>query len=120
MTTTMTIISSQKYRDYEIVEAKKEMLEASNTEFVIIPVVNAHGKDFDDNDLYIIVDHHHTMTAAHELGIEIRFEEVEDTISYYQDIENDNMDGILEAHKMDSSYYYIDADCEDMIGSDVF
>lgn len=116
----MTIISSQRFRDNDIVTEKMEQIEADNAKYVVVPVVNAHGKDFDENDLYIVVDHHHLMTAAQKLGIEIRYEEVEDDLSYYQDIEDGNMDGILEAHKMDSTYYYVDADCEDMIGSDVF
>lgn len=116
----MTVISSQSYRDHDIVDIKKEQLKAANAEFVVVPVVSAHGKDYDGNDLFIVVDHHHLMTAAQELGIDIRYEEVDDELSYYQDIEDDNMDGILEAHKMDGVYYYIDAECEDLIGSDVF
>lgn len=111
----MTIISSQRFRDWNIIMEKMEELEASGTTSVSIPVVNAFS-----DDMYIVVDHHHLMTAARELGIEIRFEEVTDEISYYKDIEDHNTDGILEAHHMDAAYYYVDADCEEMIGADVF
>ena len=111
----MTIISSQRFRDWEKITEKMEQLESENAEFVTIPVVNAFM-----DDMFIVVDHHHLMNAANELGIEIRFEEVDDEMSYYKDIEEHNTDGILEAHRMDSTYYYVDADCEEMIGSDVF
>ncbi len=111
----MTIISSQRFRDWNIIMEKMEELEASGVTFVSIPVVNAFL-----DDMFIVVDHHHLMTAARELGIEIRFEEVDDEMSYYKDIEDHNTDGILEAHRMDAAYYYVDADCEEMIGADVF
>lgn len=111
----MTIISAQRFRDWNIIVEKMEQLEASGTTSVTIPVVNTYM-----DDMYIVVDGHHTMTAANEIGIEIIFEEVEDEISYYEDIENHNSGAILEAHRMDGGYYYVDADCEDMIGNDVF
>ena len=111
----MIIVSSQKFRDEDIVNEKIEQLKADGVTFVIIPVVNTFM-----DDMYIVVDKHHTMTAAYKLGLEIRFEEVEDELSYYADIENKNSDGIFEAHYMDSPYYYIDSDCENIIGSDVF
>lgn len=111
----MTIISSQRFRDWNIIAEKMEQLEAEGAEFVTVPVVNAFM-----DDMFIVVDHHHLMTAARELDIEIRFEEVTDEMSYYKDIEDHNTDGILDAHRMDGTYYYVDADCEEMIGTDVF
>lgn len=120
MTKAMTIMSSQKYRDDDIIEEKIEELTAANATSVEIPVVNAYMKDLDDNDLYIVVDHHHTLSAAIALGIEINFVEVEDTISYYADIENQNGEAICEAHYMDSNWYYIDIDEENGIGNEVW
>lgn len=111
----MTIISSQKFRDEDIINNKMDILIADGAEYVTIPVVNCFM-----DDMYIVVDGHHTMTAAHRLGLEIRFEETTDELSYYADIENEDTDAILEAHKMDSPYYEIDEDCENLIGCDVF
>lgn len=114
----MTVISSQKFRNWETVEEKKELLEGVDK--VEVPVVNAHVKDFDGNDLYIMVDKHHTLSAAIELGIEIKFYEVEDEVAYHQDIEDENGEAILEAHRADSDWYYIDTDEENGYGCDVW
>lgn len=114
----MTVISSQRYRDEDIINEKLDMIE--NAEYVEIPVVNAYLQDDKSNDLYIIVDKHHTLDAARELGKEVRFVEVEDELSYYEDIENHNGEAICEAHWMDSNWYYIAHEDEDMIGREVW
>lgn len=101
----MKIITSQSFRDDEIVERKKQELIESGTKEVILPVVNIYM-----DDLYILVDGHHTFTAARELGLKISFEEVEDETTYYQDVEDRNTDAILEAHYMDSDYRYLKDD----------
>ena len=111
----MKVISAQRFRDWDIIAEKIEQLEKNGVEEVVVPVVNSFM-----DDMYIVVDHHHRMVAANELGIKIRFEEVEDKISYYKDIEEKNGNAILEAHRMDSNYYYVDSDCDEMIGDDVF
>lgn len=116
----MTIISSQRYRDDEIIEQKIEELEAAGIKKITAPVVKAYMKDLDGNDLYILTDKHHTISAAIALGIAIEFEEVEDELSYYADIENQNGEGICEAHWMDSNWYYIDTDEENAQGVDVW
>lgn len=116
----MTIISSQRFRDDEIIEMKIEELKNSDTTEIIIPVINAYTKDLDGNDLYIMVDHHHTFDAANLLGIAVKFEEVEDEISYYKDIEDKNGEAICAAHYMDSNWYYIQHEDEDMNGVDVW
>ena len=41
----MTVISSQRFRDEEIVERKVEELKDSNTTIIKIPVVNAYIQD---------------------------------------------------------------------------
>lgn len=120
MTKAMTIMSSQKYRDDDIIEEKIEELTAANATSVEIPVVNAYMKDLDDNDLYIVVDHHHTLSAAIALGIEINFVEVEDEATYYEDLENQNGEAVCESHYMDSPWYYIDLDEDYGIGADVW
>ena len=116
----MTVISSQRFRDEEIVENKVEELKNSNTTTITIPVVNAYIQDLEGNDLYIMIDNHHTFEAAKTLGIEIEFKEVEDETSYYKDIEDKNGEAICEAHYMDSNWYYIQHEDEDMNGVDVW
>jgi len=116
----MTIISSQRFRDDEIVEQKAEELKKNGTTNVIAPVVRAFMQDDDGNELYILVDKHHTISAAIALGIDVEFEEVEDDLSYYKDIEEQNGDAICEAHWMDSNWYYIDLDEENAQGNDVW
>ena len=120
MTNEMTIISSQRFRDDEIIEQKIEELKENGTTKVTAPVIRSYMKDDNGNDLYILVDKHHTISAAIALGIEIEFEEVDDDISYYQDIEDQNGEAICEAHWMDSNWYYIDTDEENAQGVDVW
>lgn len=116
----MTIISSQRFRSEEIVEQKIKELNESGTTKVIAPVVRAFIQDSDGNELYILVDKHHTISAAIALGIVVEFEEVEDDLSYYKDIEEQNGEAICEAHWMDSNWYYIDLDEENAQGNDVW
>lgn len=116
----MTVISSQRYRNEEIIENKVEELKNNNVTSITIPVVNAYTKDLDENDLYIMIDNHHTFEAAKILGITIEFEEVEDEQSYYADIENKNGEAICAAHYMDSNWYYIQHEDDDMYGVEVW
>lgn len=114
----MTIISSQKHRDYRIINEKIE--ELSGAESVDIPVINAHYKDLEDNDLYIVVDKHHTLCAAIELGLTINYIEVEDSFTPDDEIERENGEMILKCNRIDSEYYYIDTDYDNAIGPDVW
>jgi hypothetical protein len=114
----MTVISSQRFRNEDIIDEKIEQIE--NAEYIEVPVVNAYLQDDEGNDLYIIVDKHHTLSAARELGKEVRFIEVEDELSYYKDIEEHNGEAICEAHLMDSNWYYVEHEDEEMIGRDVW
>ena len=116
----MTIISSQRFLDDEIVERKIEELQNCNATSIIVPVINAYFTDLDGNDLFVITDKHHTLAAARELGLEVMFEEVEDEISCDSDIKNHNGEAILESWFMDSNWYYIHNDDEDLIGVDVW
>ena len=118
--TNMTVISSQRFRDDDIIEAKMEELQSTGTTKVIAPVVRAYMQDDEGNDLYILTDRHHTISAAIALGIEIEFVEVEDDMSYYKDIEEQNGEAICEAHYMDSNWYYIDTDEENAQGVDIW
>lgn len=110
--TEMKVMSSQHFRDCEIINDKIEELQESGTTKIIIPVINAHVEDLEGNTMFIAIDKHHTMSAAIELGIEIEFEEVEDPIC------SDGYSGeeICRAWYMDGDWYYIDTEEEDGIG----
>ena len=69
----MTVISSQRFRDEDIINEKLNEIESA--EYVEIPVISAYLQDDEGNDLYIIVDKHHTLSAARELGKKVRFVE---------------------------------------------
>lgn len=117
----MTVISSQRYIDDEIVEEKIAEFKANNTTTLTIPVVKSFLKDLDGNELYIMIDMHHRFAAAKELGMQIDFELVEDEMSSYKDIEEENGEAIAETWHMDSPWYYINNDAdEDMNGVEVW
>lgn len=92
----MKIISSQRYIDDQTVETKKQ--ELIGEESVNIPVVDI---EVDGIEYSVVVDGHHTMAAAKELGIAINFEHIEDS---------EGLTGIkfLEARYIDSDYYDIE------------
>lgn len=69
--TQMVIISSQRYVDQEVVEEKMRQLQGASR--VELPVVYA-GK-YGDDDVYVLVDGHHTLAAARALGVEVTYAE---------------------------------------------
>ena len=71
----MTIISSQHFIDWEIVERKMNELEG--VEKVVIPC--SYVGFIDGNEYAMQNDGHHTLTAARELGIEVEFEVTPDS-----------------------------------------
>lgn len=99
----MRIITSQMFRDDAIIEKKKNELISYGATSVTLPVVPVYI-----DDLYILVDGHHTYSAAKELGIDVIFDVVDDEKSYYKDLEDENSEGILDAHYMDGDWRYLD------------
>lgn len=97
----MKVITSQSYINWDIVEEKIENL--SGTEYVELPVWTTGIQDDDGEDLCILADGHHTYEAAKELGIEIRFDEMDHP-------EGLRGEELLEAAWMDSDYRYLDND----------
>ncbi|MCI6707038.1 MULTISPECIES: hypothetical protein [Eisenbergiella] len=95
----MKIISSQRYIDYDLVEAKID--EIKDYDYIILPIIDAGMQDLDGNDLFILTDGHHRKEAANELGIEIRYEEVPN---------DHNLTGeeLLNECYGDSDWYYIE------------
>lgn len=110
-----TVISSQRFLDDEIVEEKKEYLEKNNITEITCPVTKAYTQDLDGNDLYILTNMHHTLAAARELGIKVRFEEVENDFTESTDGEE-----ICREYYMGDHWYYINNADPDMIGVDVW
>ena len=98
----MKVISSQRFLDFQIVEDKIAFLEDSYATEVVIPIMNAYFKALEGNDLYILVDGHHRLAAATELGINVEFEEIENETG----LEGEEF---LNFEFMDSNWYYIES-----------
>lgn len=90
----MTYISSQHYIDSETVERK--MQELQGAEYVEIPC--SYVGEIDGVEYAIQVDGHHTLAAARELDLEIRFV-VDD------DSEGLTGEELLNARWMDGDWY---------------
>lgn len=97
------IISSQDYIDWTIVDTKMDTLR--NTEFVELPIIDAELQDLDGNDLFVLYNGHHTLQAAKELGIDIRF--VEGSNIY--DLTGESL---LETCHIDCDWYYVDTESD--------
>ena len=90
----MIYISSQRYRNENIVNKKKQAGDF-NVYYVQI-----------DDDLRVVVDGHHSHEAAKECGVEPTY--IESELKYYkQDLIEYGFDGFLEMHHIDSAYYDI-------------
>ena len=98
----MTVISSQREIIEEHLESKIEELQ--NADEVIIPVVFAG--QYEEDRLYIMIDGHHRIEAAKELGIKVKFEEVErNAMGYSADW---TLEEMLENLYMDSDWYNVE------------
>ena len=93
----MMIVSSQHYIDWEIVEQKMEELNGKTE--VLIPCISIG--EVDGIEMAIQVDGHHTLTAARELGIEIKFDVREEANSL-------SGEDALEAHYNDGDWYNVE------------
>ena len=94
------VISSQKYLDYSIVDDKAAQIHG----LVTLPVVFAG--ELDGEKLYILIDGHHTLAAAREIGAEIAFDEISQNKAGWDT--RLTLDEQLEAQVLDSDWYYID------------
>ena len=66
----MKIISSQHHINWDIVDEKMADLEGK--EYIVVPCWEIG--EVDGEGFAIMADKHHTMVAAKELGIDVRFE----------------------------------------------
>ena len=120
MTAQKRIMSSQKFRDYEVIEDKIEELRNNGADKIVVPIINSYTQDLEGNNMFIVTDKHHTLSAAIELGIEVEFAEVEDELSSNEDIENNNGEAICREYYMGDEWYYIDITEENAIGENVW
>lgn len=93
----MTIISSQHYINWEIVEEKMEQLKGKND--ITIPC--AYVGEIDGEEYAIQIDGHHTLAAARELGIEVEFD-------VHEDDEGLEGEALLNVRYMDGDYYNVE------------
>lgn len=110
-----TVMSSQRFLDDEIVEEKKEQLLADGVKSVTCPITKAYLQDLDGNELFILTDKHHTLAAARELNIPVKFEEVENDFT-----ESTNGEEICAEYYMGDNWYYVNHSNGTMIGVDVW
>ena len=94
----MTIISSQHYIDWDIVETKMDELQGMTE--VEIPCY--YVGEIDGEEYAMQADGHHTLMAARELGIEVR---------YVVDDDPEGLTGeeLLDARWMDGDWYDVEA-----------
>lgn len=110
-----TVMSSQRFLDDEIVEEKKEQLLANGVKSVTCPITKAYLQDLDGNELFILIDKHHTLAAARELNIPVKFEEVENDFTESTDGED-----VCAEYFMGDSWFYVNHSDKTMIGRDVW
>jgi len=99
----MKVISSQDYINYDIVEEKIAQLDGQA--FVTLPIVDTE-MDWDGERLFVLIDGHHRLEAAKEMGIEVRFEEVKDP-------EGLTGDNLLEQRWIDTDWYYVETEASE-------
>ena len=97
MTITINPISSQRYLDVDIVNVKKA--ELANTTELELPVVEIN---LNQEIYHVLIDGHHRLEAATELGINITYNIV-DVISPER-----SEDYLIEKHYGDD-YYYVNS-----------
>jgi len=95
----MRVITSQHYRDEDIVQSKIEQLQ--NETKVTLTVWETEMKNEQGQELYILADGHHTYDAAVRLGLEVEFE-------IEKHPEGLVGEELLEVAWMDGDYRYLD------------
>ena len=91
------IVSSQHFIDWDIVEKKME--ELSGCDCVTIPCWDIG--EVDGIEMAIQADGHHTLAAARELGIKIKFDLIEEP-------EHLTGETALDAHYNDGDWYNVE------------
>lgn len=94
----MKVISSQPYLNWDIVEQKK----ADMVGLPFASVLCYEIGEVDGEEIAILADGHHTLAAARELGIEVRF-------SFVEEPEGLSGEAALDARWMDGDWYYVES-----------
>lgn len=94
----MKIISSQHYLNWETVEQKINEIKDNNITIIEVPVIPC---EIGGEEYGIVIDAHHRMAAAKELGISVDFVETE---NIYKVTGED----LLEVTYWDGDYYYVE------------
>lgn len=96
----MKVITSQGYRDYEIIETKKEALAGNTTVDLVVWATDL--QDLNGEDICFLSDGHHTYEAARELGLKI---------NYIVESHPEGLTGkdLLEAAWADENYHYLES-----------
>jgi len=103
----MRVISSQRYLDDDKVASKMQLLTDDGVDHVTLPIV--YAIDFDDEQLYILIDNHHARQAAINLGLTINYEVIDAKQRYGNLVTGEDL---LEQLWIDSGWYYLDTDQE--------
>ena len=91
-----TIISSQRFIDNDILNQKIEKLEAARPAEIVL-----RAWDVKERDCAVLFNGHHTLEAARQLEIPVRFE----VIDHPEHISGDTL---LEQAWMDSDWYEVE------------
>lgn len=91
-----TIISSQRFIDNDILNSKIATLETEQPSEIVL-----QAWDVKDFDCAILFNGHHTLEAARQLEIPVRFEVIDHP-------ENINSENLLEQAWMDSDWYDVE------------
>lgn len=110
-----TVMSSQRFLNDETVEDKKEEIIAEGIKEIICPITKAYVQDLEGNDMYILTDKHHTLAAARELGVPVKFEEVENDFTT-----STNGEDVCAEYYGGDQWFYINHADGSMIGKDVW
>lgn len=95
----MVILSSQRHINEEIVNEK--IVKLQNETSVTLPIV--YVSEYNGDQLYVLLDGHHTAEAARQLGIGVQYAEQDINEIGYDG--NMSLDDLLEVLYVDSDWY---------------
>lgn len=98
----MIVLSSQRYLNEDTVEAKKA--ELVGVDEVELPIVFVG--EFEGESLFVLLDKHHTMAAAKELGVPTSYTEIERRDTRLS--QDDSLEDCLDTLYMDADWYNVE------------
>jgi hypothetical protein len=76
----MKIITTQKYRNWELVEQKRQQMEKDHIQSITLEVYQ-----MDIEDYFVLPDNHHTYEAAKQLNLTINYKILNEDNPVYKD-----------------------------------